>query len=334
MKVWPTISAALERYGASALVTVLTAEGSSPREEGARMVVRPDRSFSGTIGGGQLEFDAIAIACEALKRGEAGLSLRSFSLGPDLGQCCGGRVRIALEVIDAERRDEASRLAEKERGGPVSTRALVGGDGKVGPREIVEPADAPFIRLNGTELVETFGERRTQLWLFGAGHVGRALVLALAPLPFDVTWIDSRSDAFPAMVPANCRCVCSERPDEELNNAPDGAWLVIMTHSHALDRTIADTALRMERIPYVGMIGSRTKRGRMLSRFRAGGIGEGALDRFVCPIGLQSIRSKHPAAIAASVAADLLARQETAAGASDSGVPLASSLASARRTSR
>lgn len=334
MMVWATISAALERHGSCSLVTVLTAEGSSPREAGARMVVQPGGSFFGTIGGGQLEFDAISIARDALNRGEAGLSLRSFSLGPDLGQCCGGRVRLAIEVMNAGRREEIYRLAVKERNGAFSTRATIEEGGTVGPREIIDPVEGPHIGLNGAELIETFGESRTELWLFGAGHVGRALVLALAPLPFNVTWIDSRRDAFPAMVPANCRCVLSKHPEKELENAPDGAWLVIMTYSHALDQAIADAALRREKFPYVGMIGSRTKRGRMLSRFRAGGIGEGALGRFVCPIGLQSIKSKQPAAIAASVAADLLAKQETEMSVSESGAPLASSVVSAGRASR
>ncbi|NRG18814.1 xanthine dehydrogenase accessory protein XdhC [Rhizobiales bacterium] len=333
MMVWATISTVLERQGSCALVTVLRADGSSPREAGARMIVQPDGSFFGTIGGGNLEYDAIAIAREAAKRGQPGLTLRNFSLGPDLGQCCGGRVCIAIEVVDAGRRKEIDRLSEKERSGAFSTKATIEEGGTVGPREILDLAEAPIIDLDGAELIETFGEFRTELWLFGAGHVGRALVLALAPLPFNVTWIDSRADAFPAMVPANCRCVLSERPEKELINAPDGAWVIVMTYSHALDQAIADTALRRTKIPYVGMIGSRTKRGRMLSRFRAGGIEESALDRFVCPIGLQSIRSKHPAAIAASVAADLLAKQETEIRAWKSCAPLASSVASAGRAS-
>ncbi|MBA5776778.1 xanthine dehydrogenase accessory protein XdhC [Stappia sp. F7233] len=323
MTVWAAIADALRDHGACMLISVLSAEGSSPREAGARIVLRPGKRFSGTIGGGQLEFEAIDIGETLLRQGAAGISLRSFALGPDLGQCCGGRVRLSFEAMGVSRLAEAEMFAELEAKGRFSVASKVGEDGNVGKRRVIDNADAPAISLSGGELVESFGEDRTPLYLFGAGHVGRALVLSLAPLPFDLTWIDSRADAFPKYVPANCRLVRSAEPAAELGAAPDGAMVLIMTHSHALDQQIADTALRAGRFTYVGVIGSKTKRARMMSRFRAAGLGEEALRTFACPIGLGTIRSKLPAAIAVSIAADLLARQEAVSEGTGTVRPLA-----------
>lgn len=325
MTVWATIADILRKHGACTLVTVLSTEGSCPRESGARMVVRVDRGFSGTIGGGQLEFEAIELAAGFAGKGKAGLALRSFSLGPDLGQCCGGRVRLAIETMTAERLEEAEKLADREKVGPVATRTTLDEQGRVRQRQILDtvPRQAAPISLQGSELLECFGSERTALWLFGAGHVGRALVLALAPLHFNVTWVESRADAFPGFAPQNTRSLFSEAPEAELGDAPNDAMILVMTHSHALDQRIADAALRSERFSYVGVIGSMTKRARMLSRFKAAGINDAMLQRFVCPIGLASIRSKLPAAIAVSVVAELLEKQERMASVSVSAQGLA-----------
>ncbi|HTN98503.1 MAG TPA: xanthine dehydrogenase accessory protein XdhC [Nordella sp.] len=148
------------------------------------------------------------------------------------------------------------------------------------------------------------------LYLFGAGHVGRALVLALAPLPFATSWIDPRRDSFPTALPANVTPVRAGNPVAELNNAAPGTFLLVMTHSHALDLAIVDRALRDARFPYVGLIGSASKRARFLSRLRQAGIGEDGFAAFKCPIGLSGITSKEPAIIAAATVAELLERDE------------------------
>ncbi len=153
---------------------------------------------------------------------------------------------------------------------------------------------------------EPIGESARAVYLFGAGHVGRALALALAPLPFAVRWIDSRREAFPAYAPANVALIHAPEPPAELANAPDGALIVVMTHSHALDLEIVAEALRSERFAYVGLIGSATKRARFLSQMRAAGVSEAALAKLVCPIGLPGLEGKDPAVIAASTAAQLL----------------------------
>jgi xanthine dehydrogenase accessory factor len=142
--------------------------------------------------------------------------------------------------------------------------------------------------------------------LFGAGHVGRALVLALAVLPFRVTWIDSRPDAFPNAMPQNVSAIRAGRPASHVAEAPAGSLVAIMTHSHPLDLELTRAALARPDLPYVGVIGSDTKRARFVKRLRESGLGEDAIERLRCPIGIDGIDGKEPPVIAASVAAELL----------------------------
>ena len=318
MRVWSTVAELLAAHGACALVTVATVRGSAAREPGARMVIEPHGGFRGTIGGGELEWRAIGAARDALSLNEPEARLDHITLGPDLGQCCGGTVRLLTEVFDRDRLDEVRALAAREAAGPFSTR------GQVGQQAIeriveddAEPA-GPTVELadDGT-IVERFRDARRPVWLFGAGHVGRALMLALAPLPFDVTWIDAREDAFPRVVPANVRAVQSTDAAAEVARAPDCAFVVVMTHSHALDLAIVHAALAAGRFGYVGLIGSGSKRARFARRLREAGVAEKCIASLVCPIGIPSIRSKHPAAIAAGVAVQLLEREDALAA----GVP-------------
>jgi xanthine dehydrogenase accessory factor len=258
------------------------------------MVVRPSGAFRGTIGGGALEWEAMAEAQAALARGRGPIERRMLALGPQLGQCCGGRVEWTLEIFDARDVDELERLAQAEALGPFATRNVVDAEGRL-RREAADGAGD-----------ERFGEARTPVWLFGAGHVGRALVLALAPLPFRVRWIDSRAEAFPRFAPAEVERVEAADPVSEIDAAPDGAFVVVMTHSHPLDLALVARALGQGRFGYVGLIGSATKRARFTSQMRAAGIAEAALERLVCPIGVPGILGKEPAVIAAGVAAQLL----------------------------
>jgi xanthine dehydrogenase accessory factor len=318
MSIWPTIERFIAEHGAAVLVTLADVKGSSPREPGARMVVRPDGSFTGTIGGGALEWAALAEAQSMLARRESFRRL-SKALGPDLGQCCGGRVVVTLERFDGSDRDTVDALSRAERAGPLVTVASattgrlsrhVAAAGEATARD-----DAPYAKLRDGRIVERFGQDTTQLYLFGAGHVGRALVLALAPLPFAVTWCDPRPSAFPPHIPGNVTCVRETEPVEVLSRAPAGALVAIMTHSHALDLDLVAAALKSRRFPYVGLIGSATKRARFVSTLAKLGIAGEDIDRLICPIGLSEIRDKAPAAIAASIVAQLLMVREGAAAA-------------------
>lgn len=282
MKTWALVLKALEAHGRCALVSVVKTEGSAPRDAGARLVVTPE-GFHGSIGGGTLEWRAIAEAQNFLDRGVT-VKLASHALGPDLGQCCGGRVQLATEIFDASSLASVRDLAAREAQGRFTLKG----------------------RIASLDIVESFGADRRRLYLFGAGHVGKALVLALAPLPFDVHWIDARPGAFPGAVPQNVTL----RDCADLAEAPDGSLVYIMSHSHALDLALADAALRNPRIAHVGLIGSTTKRARFVKRLREAHVAEAQIAGLICPIGVPGIRSKEPAMIAVATAAQLLLLDE------------------------
>ncbi|HEX4112167.1 MAG TPA: xanthine dehydrogenase accessory protein XdhC [Stellaceae bacterium] len=142
--------------------------------------------------------------------------------------------------------------------------------------------------------------------LFGAGHVGKALVKLLGDIPCRVTWIDPRDTIFPETMPNNVSANISEDPEAEIETLPAGAFVLVMTHSHPLDQRILETALKRDDFRYIGLIGSATKRARFLSRLKARGLGETELARLTCPIGIEGAGGKHPAEIAIAVAAQLL----------------------------
>ncbi len=316
MQIWPTLLSALERDDRAALVTIVAIQGSTPREAGARMVVGPDRRFSGSIGGGALELAAIDEAAARLAgMDRPGTLLRSQALGPELGQCCGGRVDLLFETFDREAIPDIAPLAERERSGIFRT------EGRITPagveRHVVAESSSADVGatavLRGDHLTETFGDQRRALYLFGAGHVGRALVLALAPLPFDVTWLDSRPDAFPAHLPPRTEAVHLDNPEVAVAAAPWNSFGLVMTHSHQLDLEIVRALLSDSRFAYVGLIGSATKRARFVRQLTEAGLAAARIDELVCPIGIAGIRSKHPAAIAAATVAELLTRDEALA---------------------
>lgn len=305
MSVWRSIVSHLSAGNSCALVTISQVRGSAPREVGARMVVRSDGGFNGTIGGGALEYDVIRQACALMDKKAIGLHVQTFSLGPDLGQCCGGWVEIFIEIVPSVLKDLSKKLAKLEEEGPFATRAVIRSDEPV-QREIFDWSPPHPVALENGILKEHFGQTASPLALFGAGHVGRALMLALAPLPFHVSWVDTRRDYFPSHVPSNVSCIHLKDPVNAVASVPSGAYVVVMTHDHALDQRLVDAALRRGDLAYVGMIGSKTKKARVLSRLRSAGVTNEQLNRLVCPIGISGITSKQPPQIAASVAAQLL----------------------------
>ena len=282
MKTWAVILAAVERHGVCALVSITATQGSAPRDAGARLVVTP-AGFHGTIGGGALEWRAIA-AAQAMFAEGAATKLSSHALGPELGQCCGGRVEVVTEIFDASSLAVVRAMAAREAMGQFTVR------GRIAP----------------LDLTETFGDAPRRLYLFGAGHVGRALVLALAPLPFDVHWIDPRPQAFPAAMPGNFTPIHAADPVPVLAGAPAGSFVLVMTHSHALDLAITDAALRNPAIAQTGLIGSTTKRTRFEKRLSDAGVPTDRITGLICPIGIAGITSKEPAMIAAATAAQVL----------------------------
>jgi xanthine dehydrogenase accessory factor len=282
MKAWSTIAAELAQGRPCALVSVVATKGSAPRDEGAHMLVTAE-GYRGTIGGGTLEWRAIAQAQAQLARHET-TRMATFALGPDLGQCCGGRVDLVTECFVPDQLAEVRELAQREAAGPFR------------------------VTRHGRSL--SFGENLRPVYLFGAGHVGRALVLALAPLPVSVHWVDPRAEAFPSAVPGNVVKRAPRDPVTALAAAPAGSFALIMSHSHALDLAITDAALRNPNFAHVGLIGSMTKRARFESRLAAAGVLQSRIADLICPIGIAAIAGKEPAVIAASVAAQILVLDE------------------------
>lgn len=146
--------------------------------------------------------------------------------------------------------------------------------------------------------------------LFGAGHVGKAVVQVLSALPCRIRWFDPRPDEFPDHVPPNVSVEVTNAPEHEIAGLPDGAWLLVMSHSHAVDLGITAKALQDGRFAYVGLIGSETKRARFVKRFREVGITEQQLAKLTCPIGIEGVSGKHPGEIAIATAAQILRLRE------------------------
>jgi xanthine dehydrogenase accessory factor len=246
----------------TAIVAELTSvRGSSPREQGAFMVIAPE-ALVGTIGGGALEYMVIARARQAMRDGLPP-GVMDVPLGPEIGQCCGGRVLISLRVIN--------------------------------------PADAGRLtaQLRQTEA------SLPHVYMFGSGHVGKALAHALAALPLQLHVIDTRPDELHDL-PAGVDARAVPMPEAVVRSAPPGSAFVILTHDHALDFMIAAEALKRADAPYVGMVGSKTKRAKFASWYRGEGGRENDLRRLVLPIGDFGLVDKRPEVIAALAAAEIM----------------------------
>ncbi|MDM5176494.1 xanthine dehydrogenase accessory protein XdhC [Massilia sp. DJPM01] len=305
----------LSATGPAVLVTVAIVEGSGPRECGAKMLVDATRVWD-TIGGGHLEHRAIETA-RAMLAGARPRHFERYALGPSLGQCCGGVVHLAFELLDAaqaallgqRRQDDSWRVVAID---GAADSALFDGDGRwlAGSRPPVFARDRGAYVMQEPDgrrwLVDPVFAPRAHLVLFGAGHVGTAIVRALAHLPCNVTWVDERDDMFPPQVPANVTVEASDVPEALVAAAPAGASYLVMTHSHALDQRLTEAIMARPDVGWFGLIGSKTKRRQFEHRLHARGVDAARIDAMVCPIGLAGITNKAPAVIAASVCAQLL----------------------------
>lgn len=277
-------------------VAVRAVRGSAPREPGASMIVFA-RGEAGTIGGGHLELVATRIARERLATPGPGPGLAPvmrFPLAASLGQCCGGIVELwfqRYEAADAPALAQALRL--RAEGAPAQA---------IAPLASRDPDAVRY---------ERFSPGLTPLWLFGAGHVGRALVHVLSPLPFAITWVDSREEAIDSL--DGVRGLHALDPAQEVAAMGAGDWALVLTHSHDEDYAICEALLRHGRFGWAGVIGSAPKAKRFRQRLGQRGFAAGAIARLTMPIGIGGIRSKEPAAIAVAVAAQLLQVREAAA---------------------
>jgi len=341
------LATALRVDARAILVTVAGAKGSTPRDTGAAMVVSA-AACVGSIGGGHLEYEATRIARAALSDAPAaGTWLVRFPLAARLGQCCGGVATLAFSRLDASGCAWLEpALACARAGAAFAIVSRVAADAACDARLVVTSDDvrgtlggvaldsgaiaaararlaggndgATLVRFAGDDdpplLIQVERSDPFPVLIFGNGHVGRALANVLGVVPAQVAWIDSRADDFPAQVPGNVSVVATDAPEDELLDAPHGAFVVVTTHSHALDFTLIEVALARDDWRYVGLIGSKSKRAQFERRLAARGLTADAWKRVRCPIGSEvAIKAKHPGAIAVAIAAELLVVRESTA---------------------
>lgn len=305
------LRAAVAAQGRVARVVIAAHDGSAPREVGAAMLVWADGQ-AGTIGGGALEWEAAARARAALAEGRGRLDRQA--LGPALGQCCGGAVSVLTEIYDAAALDRLE--------GPVIARAVAGpADMPLAVRGLLNRARAegmpPASRLIQGWMVEPVARPSRQLWIWGAGHVGRAIVAVAAPLPgVAITWIDMDGTRFPASLPEAVTALWAANPADLVARAPSEAEHLVLTYSHALDLELCHRLLGRG-FRSLGLIGSATKWARFRGRLAALGHAPDQIARIRCPIGDPGL-GKHPQAIAVGVAAELLKTNDAETGRRDS----------------
>lgn len=319
------LSAAGERV---VVVTVAGIRGSAPREVGAKMIVTGSETL-GTIGGGQLEYQCTRIAFDMLGDDESP-SLRKFPLGSSMGQCCGGVVDILFEPISSmlpmwlqdlralhgqrEAAVIATHVADEPRKFIITADSTFGEAATEAGDEFLSQARAGLAsgrmaqHRDGWFLERVVGSD-LNIAVFGAGHVGAAVVQSLSTLDSNIRWIDSRRNIF-RQVPVNVRTVETADPALEVAAMPADSFYLVMTHSHAIDFEVCDRILRRIDVAYCGLIGSISKRRRFEKRYRAQGMSEAALANLVCPIGVAGISGKKPAEIAVSASAEILQAYE------------------------
>ncbi len=300
---------AVQAHGRVARVVIADHKGSTPRETGTSMLVGADFE-TGTIGGGRLEFDAVARARAMLDRGPV-TELRRQPLGPSLGQCCGGSVTLVTEVWDVKRYRAEVDAADWTFHGVFARRiegdaALPGRVQRKLKAASDQSRDVPTQLVDGW-LIEQVWRDRQPVYIYGAGHVGHALALVLAPLPqFEVFLVDVRKPLFKGL-PDTVNGCCDVPPHEVMQSAGPAAAHFIMTPDHDYDLDLCHRLLG-QRFGYVGLIGSATKWSRFRKRLRDLGHMGARIDQIECPIGDPSL-GKDPQAIAVGVAASLLARR-------------------------
>jgi xanthine dehydrogenase accessory factor len=297
----------LTQHAALVRVTVVALRGSAPREPGASMLI--DQSgMLGTIGGGRLEWHAARAARHLLCASDSpAVQIDDVILGPELGQCCGGRVQLWLERLTQQDLPwlQAASLSTRHGGANALETRFAAGILTRNLRSLRDAAPVTLRRDAAEEtLLETLGPRRSPLWIFGAGHVGQALVRLLAELAlFEIRWIDPRPELLPSGLPDSVTTEVCAAPVDLIGAAATATRYVVLTHDHALDYELCRSILKRGDAAWVGLIGSASKAARFRARLRRDGIDPTGL---TCPIGVAGIMSKLPAAIAIAVAAQQL----------------------------
>ena len=295
------LSEAIAEHGPVVRVVVADTAGSTPREVGASMLVWPGGQV-GTIGGGELEFRAANDARSQLANGQK-QTLERLPLGPALGQCCGGAVTLLSELYSVDNLTDLAKDNVVAR--PVST----GHDVNLSVQRVLDRARAqgerPAPQLLQGWMIEPVSQPTVPVWVYGAGHVGRALIDVLSPIPdLAITWVDTSLDRFPEQVPLGVTALPAANPVNTVSMTPDHAHHLVLTYSHSMDLDLCH-AILSRRFASAGVIGSATKWARFQKRLINLGHSTDNINKIQCPIGDPGL-GKAPQAIAVGVASALL----------------------------
>ena len=246
------------------LATIIKAKGSVPRNENVSMVISSSKQY-GTIGGGELEYQVIKESKALLNNLDCNQKIIELPLGPTLGQCCGGFVKIQLSKF------------------------------KNGKNLLLKH-----------DLKEQIINQNQNLYIFGAGHVGNALLSKLDGVGFNIFVIDSRENFISKINADYVFPILAKDHTIIIKNTPSKSYYLVLTHSHQLDLSICDSILKKNDFTFIGLIGSKTKKIRFTKRLIEIGHDKNLIDKIECPIGIQSIEGKEPDVIAISIIARLL----------------------------
>jgi xanthine dehydrogenase accessory factor len=285
------------------LVTVTATKGSSPRNHGSQMLVTKAGIWQ-TIGGGALEFDVMARARKMLASDDDDWQRQHMTviLGPDMGQCCGGQMSLLLEKFTAKQAGALAALAQKDHHDHMLAHPLESG--------VPLRLKLALSSFDEAVFLAPLMPRQVPLFIYGAGHVSRALVLRLDGLGFDIFLVDIEVTRFADDLGDNVQKLLAKAPEKVAFSAPQDAVHLVMTHSHSLDEAICLQLLMRGDFAYLGLIGSKSKRARFAKRLAAAGVSPAMLGRLICPIGMSEINGKSPAHVALSIAADLAIWQQ------------------------
>lgn len=328
--------ASLAAHGSVVIVTVAGVRGSAPRAPGSKMVVDV-ATRHGSIGGGNLEYVCERAARTLLADTALPAHLeRRFVLGSQCGQCCGGVVDVVFERLTADDADwlvvlpagTGQWLASGLSGPLAGQRLLLDGGGRI-VRELTVAASADAVPqrwpmppgatlqvvtspagASSQCLVEPLQAPALSVMLFGAGHVGRACATILGLQDARVVVVDSRPEYLSEDWPTNTDAVLARDPVAMVHHAAANTFFLVMTHDHAVDLALVRAILTQTDASYCGLIGSRSKRRRFEKRLRALGVTAAALQRLVCPIGIDTIGGKLPGQIALAVIAEIVILQQ------------------------
>ena len=293
-----SLAQAMDRHGQVARILIADHKGSSPREAGTSMLVW-DTGDSGTIGGGALEYQAVKFARKQLYN-NALTTVQSIPLGPNLGQCCGGSVTLVTECFSLSNLPEETTYFAR----PIKPNTPEPLWVKRNLANVRNGAEILGTQLQDGWLVEPIAQPHQPVWIYGAGHVGRAIIDTMQGLPFDITWIDTNADRFPDHIPETVMQLIAQNPALVAKHAPHNAKHYILTYSHALDLELCH-AILSHSFKSLGLIGSKTKHARFTTKLQALGHSRTQISRIICPIGDPTL-GKEPKAIALGITSALI----------------------------